>query len=389
MFDEGKKGRAVTGARISHIGARAILDSHLEWTPEFEVQLADGREGRGSAPRGETLSVFETLGATSIGDMAAEAADALVGSTFDQVSFDAVLEDWIPSWGPQATLALSIAHYLASGTAGPGTTDRAPRLLLNVLNGGLHAYTNPIESDFHEIMLYAASPDLGTTADAYRRLLDRIRQGLREYPSIEVGGNAVHRLGSPANEAALTFLGRLLHDDGLEDTFAIAVDASAGDWWNGEEYVLPVTGRRMSSDEVVEWSIELATNHGVALLEDPLAERDRAAWARLKRERPATCSLLGDNYTSTSAERLADRSADIDGVLVKPNQNGTVSGSLDFAKAARAAGLSVIASHRSVETESTFLVELARDMGADGMKIGPFRDFTAVVKFNELLRRYG
>jgi enolase len=76
----------------------------------------------------------------------------------------------------------------------------------------------------------------------------------------------------------------------------------------------------------------------------------------------------------------------VDGVLVKPNQRGTVTGALDFAAAARAAGLLVVASHRSVETESTMLVSLAREMRADALKIGPFRDFTAVIKFNELLR---
>lgn len=377
----------MTSGSIIHIGARAILDSHLAWTPEFEIHLADGRVGRGSAPRGETPSAFETEGTTPMAAMAAQAADALLGRTFDQRALDAVLDTWVPTWGPQATLALSIAHYLAiGGEIAPA--DEPPRLLLNVLNGGLHAYTNPIESDFHEVMLYAVDRDLTATADAYRVVLDRTRERLRSHPTIDVGGNPVHRLGTPANETALAFLNRVLDDEGLTDTFAVAVDASAGDWWTGTDYVLPVTGRRMSSADLVDWFVDLATEHRVALLEDPLGEHDRAAWGQLKAARPAHCMLLGDNYTSTGTVRLADRAEDIDGVLVKPNQNGTVTGSLDFARAARDAGLVVIASHRSVETESTFLVELTRGMRADGMKIGPFRDFTAVVKFNELLRRY-
>ena len=99
--------------------------------------------------------------------------------------------------------------------------------------------------------------------------------------------------------------------------------------------------------------------------------------------------ILGDNYTSTSPDRLASegRAEHLDGVLVKPNQNGTVSGSLAFAAAARDRGLLTIASHRSIETESTFLIDFALRTGSDAIKIGPFRDFSAVVKFNELLRR--
>lgn len=373
---------------ISELDGRLVLDSHLAWTPEFELRLDGSRGGRGSAPRGETLSIFERVGSRSLDDMVDEARATLVGNPFDQESFDAALEPLVPSWGAQATLALSIAFYLASRPQHAAARRRFPRLLLNVLNGGMHAYTNPVMSELHEIMIYALSEDLRQTADAYRVVLDAIKVELAHHPRVAVGTNEVHRVGDPPDEGALDLMRRVLDREGLERHFGIAVDASAGDWWTGEEYRLPVTNRRMTSDDLVEWWLGLIDAYGIAFLEDPLAEEDRFGWARLHAVRPESCAIVGDNYTSTSLDQLvgAGKAAEVDAAIVKPNQNGTVSGSLAFAAAARDAGLSVIASHRSVETESPFLVHLALDMGADGIKIGPFRDFTAVVKFNEFLR---
>lgn len=374
---------------VADVRGRLVLDSHLAWTPEFDIVLDDGGTGRGSAPRGETTSIFETTGAQPVDEMVAAARAALVGHELDQAALDETIERWVPTWGAQATLALSIACYLAPRSRrGDVGEERVPRLLLNVLNGGMHAYTNPVEADVHELMIYARSTDLRSTADAYRRLLDGIHDELARYPLTSVGGNEVHRIGDPPTEAAFGLLRTILDREGLSSEFQIAVDASAGDWWTGDAYELPVSGSRFTTDQLVEWWLSLIEAYGIELLEDPLAEEDRAGWSRLRAERPDACAILGDNYTSTSLDQLVGggKAPDLDGVLVKPNQNGTVSGSLAFARAAKDAGLSVIASHRSVETESTFLAELAREMGADGLKIGPFRDFTAVVKFNELLR---
>lgn len=379
-----------SGARaVAAIRGRLVLDSHLAWTPEFEVVLDDGAVGRGSAPRGETTSIFEAEGELSLAEMLEAANGELTGRSFDQRSFDEALEPWVAIWGAQATLALSIAFYLATRPERRALLPRRPpRLLLNILNGGMHAYTNPVESDFHEIMLYARSDDLRATADAYRALLEVVRGELDTYPLTTVGRNVVHRIGDPPNEAVLGLMTDLLDRTGLRSWFGLAIDASAGDWWNGDAYELPVSGGRRTSDELLEWWLSLIGRYAVDLLEDPFAEVDRAGWSRLRAARPATCAILGDNYTSTSPHQLlgANKATDVDGVLAKPNQNGTISGTLAFAAAAKAAGLALIASHRSVETESTFLAELVGDMAADGLKIGPFRDFTAVVKYNELLR---
>ena len=376
---------------IAQIDGRLVLDSHLAWTPEFDVRLADGAQGRGSAPRGETVSTAESaLVATDVRAVI-EAVPGLVGGTFDQPSFDTAIGALTERFGRGTTLALSTAFYLAwrtsaEGDAGPAAST--PRLLLNLLNGGLHAYTNPITADMPEFMLLARSDDLRSVADAYVGLLESVHERLRRIATVDVGGNRVHDLGAAPNEAALGLIVDLLRSEGLDSAFSIAVDASAGDWAAGDGYVLPVSGARMSAPELGAWWLRLVDGFGIELLEDPFAEHDRRAWIELHETRPAACRIFGDNYTSSDVRRLVGegRAADVDGVLVKPNQNGTVTGTLGFAAAARAAGLAVVASHRSVETESTILIDLAREMGAEAIKIGPFRDYTAVVKFNALLR---
>jgi enolase len=371
---------------IQDIRGRLVLDSHLAWTPEFEVELADGRSGIGSAPRGETLSIYESAGAAGW-DAIERDARTLIGDSHDQATFDAAVERIGSAWGAQATLALSVAFQQAARDRHAGGT--VPRLLLNVLNGGAHAYTNPVRADVPELMLYARSHDLVATIDAYRAFLDVVRAELATYPIRDVAGNPVHDLGDPPTERAIELLRRLVDREGLARTFGIALDASAGDWWDGRAYRLPIEGRHDAPDTLGAWWLSLIERYGIELLEDPFAEVDRTAWAALHAARPATCALLGDNYTSTSVAELVDagKAADIDAVVAKPNQNGTVSGTVAFANAARDAGLELIVSHRSVETESTFLVDLAIDVAADGLKIGPFRDFTAVIKANELLRR--
>jgi enolase len=178
----------------------------------------------------------------------------------------------------------------------------------------------------------------------------------------------------------------LLDRAGLSDAFELAIDASAGDWSAGERYTLPVTGVTMDRDELLQWWLGLIERHDLRWVEDPFAETDRAGWRMLHDRRPAACRILGDNLTSTLPEQLAVKAPLVDGVLLKPDQNGTVSGSRAFAALARERGLALITSHRSIETDSPFLVHLSREIGADAIKVGPYSDFSSVLRSNELLR---
>ncbi|MGW1871199.1 hypothetical protein ACWCPS_37385 [Streptomyces mauvecolor] len=124
----------------------------------------------------------------------------------------------------------------------------------------------------------------------------------------------------------------------------------------------------------------------LTMLEDPFAETDLDSWRALHAARPASCQLLGDNLTSTLASELAAKAPLVDAVLLKPNQNGTVSGTLHFATMAKELGLNLIASHRSIETDTPFLANLTTHIEADYFKIGPFSDFSSVMRSNALIR---
>jgi enolase len=286
-------------------------------------------------------------------------------------------------WGAAAVYAISVAFYEASRRAGPAA---APRILFNLLNGGLHAYTNPITADVTEFLLVPRSEDLEATIAGYAQLLRDTRRALAEIPAREVGGNRVHDLGPEPNVAAFALVEELLGRAGLTDLFGIMIDASAGDWYDGGRYRLPVTERTLEPEQLVDEWLGLMDRFELEILEDPFAETDLAAWQLLHEARPPKCGLYGDNLTSTRPEELEAKVHLVDGVLIKPDQNGTVSGTLRFADAARRAGLRLAASHRSIETDSPFLVHLAADVGVDYTKIGPFSDFSAVMRTNSMLR---
>jgi enolase len=380
----------VASETIATIRGVRILNSHLDWTLEMTLGLADGRSGRGAAPKGETPSIYEDTDVDTTrrdADLIGDVARTLVGATLDQGGLDEILGMRRSDWGASVVFALSVAfHEATRDPAASLEPTSGPRFLFNLLNGGLHAYTNPVVSDLTEIMVMARDDDPGTAIDAYRRLLTEARTVLSSKPSRLVGGNRVHELGEPPNDAALALARELLERTHLEGSFDLALDASGGDWLDGDAYQLPVTGIRMDSDAMVDWWLGLIERHGLAWVEDPFAETDRDGWQRLHAARPATCRILGDNLTSTLPAELEAKAGLVDGVLLKPDQNGTVSGSRQFAALARERGLALITSHRSIETDSPFLVHLSREVGADAIKVGPFSDFSSVLRSNELLR---
>jgi enolase len=379
--------------RIAGARFRMALNSHAEWTHECQIRLTDGRVGVGTAPRGETPSVFEertgadpSADASAAADRTSPAAAALRGLPAEQERVDDLLRERAPEWGRDVCYAASVALYeaLREPTADPPT--HVPGIVFNLLNGGLHAYTNPVRMDITEVLLVPQDRDLPSAIDGYRRMLDAARTALAGVPTTVVNGNAVHDLGPDGDDAALGLAGRLLADEGLSSAFRLMVDASAGDWWDGEAYRLPVSERRVERGALVARWVDLLARHDLVFLEDPMAEPDVDGWAALHDARPADRLLLGDNFTSTRIERLHEHPDLVDGVLIKPDQNGTASGAIEFAAEAERLGLVRMASHRSIETDSPFLAHLAIDLGADWLKIGPYSDFSAILRTNVLLR---
>ncbi|GAA0271732.1 phosphopyruvate hydratase [Streptomyces polychromogenes] len=374
---------------VDGIDCTTVLNTHLEWTPEFAVHLADGRSGRAACPRADTPSVYEKGAdrrAVTARHVLAEARSALCGRPFGQTSFDQALEAYRPRWGHAACYGLSAAHFEARrpgpGSGGPGM----PRLLFNLLNGGLHAYSLPVAADFTEFLLVPRGTAMVPAIDAYRRLLPAARTALADLPTRDVGGHRVHEVGPEPNKAALALVTALLQQTGLGDDFGLMVDASAGDWLHGDKYVLPVSGRRFDRDGLIGYWLELIDTFDLVMVEDPLAETDRAGWSALRAARPPHCRLLGDNITSTCPERLPALAHCVDGVLLKPDQAGSLSEARRFARLAGRLGLPLIASARSAETDSPLISHVAVEFGAEYLKVGPFADFSSVLRTNELLR---
>lgn len=375
-------------AQIAEIGDTLVLNSHLEWIPEFTMRLADGRVGRGATPRGETPSVYEASHTDSgrATDVTADIRRTLIGETLDQLSLDRLLGDRRTAWGIRTGFALSVAFFEATRTNTLVADQHSPAVLFNLLNGGLHAYTNPVAADFAEILLVPQTTPLERSIRVYHDLLRGIRLALADLPQRLVGGHRVHDLGADPNEAALLLVHDQLDHTGLTDEFTMMIDASAGDWYDGQRYVLPVSGMSYRPHELVDYWLDLLDRYRITMLEDPLAETDVTSWHALHSARPDQCRLLGDNLTSTLPTELAAKSGLVDGVLVKPDQNGTVSGARQFAELATEAGLCSIASHRSIETDIPFLVHFTAASKMKYIKIGPFSDFSAVMRTNELLR---
>lgn len=377
---------ALEKAMIAGVSGRQVLNTHLAWTVEVTVTLADGRAGRGASPRGETPSIYEdreTGGRPAPDEVLRSMARELEGLDIDQAALDGLLIERHAQWGAAATYAMSSAFYEATRAGGPG---RSPRILFNVLNGGLHAYTNPIVSDCSEFLLVPRSDDVAATVAGYLQILTETERALAALPTTTIGGNRVHDLGADPNTAAFALMEKLLAETGQTERFGMMTDASAGDWFVDGHYELSVTGESLEPGALVDEWLRLMDRFDLEILEDPFAETDVASWQALHDQRPARSHLYGDNLTSVQPAQLETKSHLVDGVLVKPDQNGTVTGTVRFAELAREAGLSIAASHRSIETDSSFLVNLSTDIGADYIKIGPYSDFSSVMRTNALLR---
>jgi enolase len=385
--------------RIQSLAYRKILNSHVDFTPEFTVTFEDGTSGRGASPKGETLSVYEDQNhPVHPGSILRQMeADGCLERPFDQASFDAYLAGRVDRFGRNNAFSLSLAFFKATeATRSPwelfGRLEgplSAPRLCLNILNGGWHAYTNPVLSDFPEFLLVAVEPDLEAALDGHREVQARIRERLRTLETTEVAGHRVHRFAAADNRAVLDCLLSVREAAGLAGRFDLMIDASASDLWDGRHYRLALTdGSAHSGESFRDYWEGLIRDYGLAYLEDPFREADGEAWRALATAQ-GTCRIIGDNLYASEAERIARGAAGglTHGVVIKPNQAGSVSAVRAAAAAARRHGQLAIASHRSISTEDTFLSLLTCMEALPCIKIGPLEtDYSSVVRLNEILR---
>lgn len=230
--------------QVRSVTCRRILNSHVEFTNEFTVELRNGNIGIGAPPEGETISVYEDRSTTvKADDVLAEIRHArLKEEQVTQADFDRFLQTRLEKFGRNNCWALSLAFFNASNSPIHRfwAADREeaievfPRLCLNVLNGGYHAYTNPVLSDFHEYLLVPKFDNAKKAIIDHANIQQAIRENLALQERTYVNQNAVYRFRSADNRGCLIFLQKVLDQLGLNHDYDLMIDASAGDLQVGQ-----------------------------------------------------------------------------------------------------------------------------------------------------------
>ena len=385
---------------IKSIRYRKILNSHVDFTLEYIIELDDGTIGMGSSPQGETLSIYEDrsffIEPQQIIDVIKK--DRYFHVPVNQIKFDEYLQQRVGNFGRNNAFALSLAFYNATmKKTPPGMTDEIkkaafPHLCLNILNGGKYAYTNPVVSDFPEYLLVTKSNDITRIIECHNRIQCRIQEDFMKGRKIVVYGNPVNEFGVRDNRSCIEYLLNLLENLRLKNEFDLMIDASAGDLYNAEKYKFFITDASLrSGDELCEYWIRLIEDYGIKYLEDPFEERDYENWNKLTTAQ-TMCFIIGDNFYSSDCDRIkqAANSRYTHGVIVKPNQAGTVTATIKAIQAAQHEDQIVITSHRSISTESTFLSAVTFAMNVKFIKIGPLlSDYSSIIRLNEMIRLTG
>ena len=380
---------------LTDVDYRSTINSVAQLTREFSIHFGDGAMGTGSAPRGETLSCFESRGQNASPDRVIQQleSDAITGSELSQLEFDQYLESRIRELGAENIYSLSCAFFEASLTSCRHTAshgnNQQPAYCLNILNGGFHAYTNPVLSDFHEFLLVPRHGDLQRLLADHRTIQEHVRQRLTTCPTTMVNGNVVHVLGKNGNRDSIAFLKELLSELELTTDYGLMIDAAASGLRDGSGYALELAEQRtFSCPEFLDYWRDIQDEFSLDVIEDPFAESDQDNWSRLV-EHDTQCRIAGDDIHSGDPLRirkLLDAGC-MTGIVLKPDQAGTMSRTIDAIHAAQQQDVPVILSHRSISTDSLVLAHLLVEFGIDYAKFGPlYTDYSAILKMNEVLR---
>ena len=386
-------------AIIKSIRCRKVLNSHVKFTNEFVIELGDGSVGVGASPQGETISIYEDKKVTIEPSMILEilTKDGLINSTQDQVSFDDYLQGKIPVFGRNNAYGLSLAFFNATSKMSsvfelfekPVARLQAPRICLNILNGGWHAYTNPVLSDFSEFMLVSKGNNLEEVIAEHNDIQRLVKEKQNAQAKVVVSDNPVNCFATRDNREVIEFLLQIVDSLKLSKKYDLMIDASAGDLWNGKEYKLGVTDNSIwSSDAFIDYWMQMIRQYNLAFLEDPFHEQDYSSWNQLTTSQTLSC-IIGDNLYSSSARRIEEGALNkyAHAAVIKPNQAGTITAIRKAIESAQKTGQIAITSHRSISTESTFLALLTCIYGIEFIKVGPLgSDYSSVIRLNEIIR---
>ena len=405
---------------IEKVVGREIIDSRGNPTVEAEVYLADGTVGRGAAPSGASTGEFEALElrdgnkdrfggkgvSKAVGNINTTINEALKGiDASDIYAVDGAMlaadgtKDKT-NLGANAILAVSIAAVRAAATAlqiplyrllGGVNGNRLPVPMMNILNGGAHA-ANTV--DVQEFMIMpAGAPSfkegLRWCTEVFHALAALLKErGLAT--SVGDEGGFAPDLGS--DEEAIECILEAVEKAGYKpgEDFVLAMDAASSEWKSATkgEYLLPKSGRKFTSAELIEHWKQLCEKYPIYSIEDGLDEEDWEGWQQLTKELGDTVQLVGDDLFVTNTERLSKgiKLGCGNSILIKLNQIGSVSETLEAIKMAHNAGYTAVTSHRSGETEDTTIADLAVALNTCQIKTGAPSRSERVAKYNQLLR---
>ena len=405
--------------KIEKVIGREILDSRGNPTVEAEVWLETGVMGRASVPSGASTGIHEAWELRDgdpdryRGKGVMKAVEAVSGpidralrgvDALDQWAVDRVLIELDGTanksrLGANALLAVSLANAAAAARARGlelyehiGRGEKLPLPMMNILNGGAHASNNV---DIQEFMIQPVSA--GSWREALRRsaeVFHALKAVLlrRKIPVTGVGDEGGYAPMLEKDEDALGLIVDAIREAGFRpgEDFTIAIDAASSEWYEPESglYRQPKSGRVFSPEELVRYWEDLAERYPIASLEDGMAEDDWAGWKLLTEALGKKLQLVGDDLFVTNIRRLdrGIREGAGNAILIKPNQIGTLSETVDAVRMAQEAGFRAIISHRSGETEDTSIADIAVGLNAGQIKSGAPSRSDRVAKYNRLLR---
>lgn len=405
---------------IVKICAREIIDSRGNPTVEADVHLADGTVGRGASPSGASTGIFEACELRdndksrymgkgvmdAVANVKDKIAPVLMGSDAKDIynidrtmiSLDGTNDK--SKLGANAILAVSLACADAAAKSlglplfrfiGGVSANRMPVPMMNILNGGAHS-SNKLDVQEFMIMPVGAktySQGLQWCSEVFHTLAKILKnKGL----STAVGDEGGFAPEINADYEALDLICEAIKSAGFNpgEDFVLALDAAASEWKteNSGEYRFPKIGKQFSSDELIDHWEDLCEKYPIRSIEDPLDEEDWQGWKRITERLGKRIQLVGDDLFVTNTQRLSKGISEgaANAILIKLNQIGTLSETIEAVRMAKNHGYRAVMSHRSGETENTIIADLAVALNVGQIKTGAPSRSERTAKYNQLLR---
>ena len=406
---------------IVDILAREILDSRGNPTVEVDILLEDGSEGRAAVPSGASTGAHEAVELRD-GDKARyqgkgvlKAVDAVNGEIYDALSgLDAEDQRGLDAamiqldgtknksrLGANAILGVSLAAAKAAAAAsglplyryvGGASAHVLPVPMMNIINGGAHA-DNPI--DIQEFMIMPVSAE--TVSDAIRmgaEIFHTLKKNLQDAGhNTGIGDEGGFAPNLKSADEALTFIMKAIEKAGYKpgQDVMLALDCAATEYYKNGKYELAGEGKSLDSAANAKYLEDLVKRFPIISIEDGMSEDDWAGWKILTDLLGKRCQLVGDDLFVTNTERLAQgiKTATANSILVKVNQIGTLTETLDAVSMAQRAGYTAVMSHRSGETEDSTIADLAVATNCGQIKTGSLSRSDRLAKYNQLIRIEG